>query len=128
MTALLTNCSAPVDTELAERAVADFHDKYNKTFYKVIHDKADQDFKTFISQKEFTQVLKKLRSQLGQYKSSRLIKGSSDTSIWGGTTITLTYDAAYENDSQAKENFTFKVNNSIARLYNFNVSSIIIGQ
>jgi len=128
MPALLISCSAPVDTELAERAAADFHDHYNKASYRVIHDKADQDFKTFISQEKFTRVLKKLRAQLGRYKSSRLMSKSSDTSIWGGTTVTLTYDTAYENDSQAKENFTFKVSNSSARLYNFNVSSKILTQ
>jgi len=125
---MLSSCSLPVDTDLAELAVADFHDRYNRAAFKAIHKAANPDFKKFISQDKFSLLLGRLHSGLGQHKSSSLANWTAENSIREGATITLTYDAIYEKDDTVRESFTFKVKDGIARLYNFNVSSEVLSK
>jgi len=125
---VLSSCSLPVDTGLAELAVTDFHESYNRASFKAIHDNASPDFKAFIPQDKFVLLLGKLHARLGQHQSSNLINWTAKSSIKDGATITLTYDAVYDNDDRAKESFTFKVNDGMARLYNFNVASEVLNR
>ncbi len=120
---MLFGCSMAVDTEVAELAVSEFQENYNKGSYDVIHENAHTEFRNFISQQKFNLLLKKLNSHMGMHMNSSLISWKAKTSIREGITITLNYDAAYENDNKARVTFIYKVNDGMARLYNFNVAS-----
>ncbi len=126
LVSILSACSLPVDTTLTELAVEQFHESYNKGSFKTIYANASPDFQDFVPEDKFTRLLKKLRSRLGQHKSSKLISWSSKSSNRGTTIITLIYEAHYEFDDKAKESFTFKVNDGLARLRNFNVASEVM--
>lgn len=120
---MLFGCSMAVDTEVAELAVHEFQESYNKGSYDVIHENAHPEFKNFISQKKFNLLLKKLNSHIGRYIKSNLISWKAKSSIREGATITLNYDVTYENDNKARVTFIYKVNDGLAQLYNFNVAS-----
>lgn len=123
MLLLSSGCSWSVDTELAELAVEDFHKSYNKASFKTIYINASPEFRDYVKQSKFERLLKKLHHGLGQHENSTLISWSAKSTIRDGTIITLIYQAAYEYDDKAKESFSFKVNDGLAQLYNFNVSS-----
>ncbi|MCF6214749.1 MAG: hypothetical protein L3J58_01095 [Emcibacter sp.] len=120
---MLFGCSMAVDTEVAEFAVSEFQESYNKESYDVIHENAHPEFKNFISQKKLNLLLKKLNSHMGKHITSNLISWKAKTGIREGTSITLNYDVTYENDDKARVTFIYKVNDGMARLYNFNVAS-----
>ncbi len=128
LTLTVSSCSLSVDTDLAELAVDEIHADYNRGAYGTIYDNASPEFQDFISKDNFSRLLKKLHSGLGQHKKSNRISWSAKTSVRVGTTITLIYQAAYENDDTARESFTFRVKDGLARLYNFNVSSDVLNR
>ena len=125
---MFSGCSLSVNTDLAELAVDQFHESYNNGSFETIYVNASPDFQDFVAEDKFTRLLKKLRSGLGQHKSSSLINWSAKSSIRDGATITLIYSAVYEYDDKAKESFTFKVNDGLASLSNFNVSSEVLSR
>ncbi|VAV92452.1 hypothetical protein MNBD_ALPHA01-599 [hydrothermal vent metagenome] len=128
LTLTVSSCSLSVDTDLAELAVDEIHADYNRGAYGTIYDNASPEFQDFISKDNFSRLLKKLHSGLGQHKKSNRISWSAKTSVQVGTTITLVYQAAYENDDTARESFTFRIKDGLARLYNFNVSSDVLNK
>ncbi|MBL4895206.1 MAG: hypothetical protein JKY59_10155 [Emcibacter sp.] len=125
---LLTGCSWSVDTDLAELSVAEFHERYNRGSYDTIYANASPDFQSFVKTDKFIHLLEKLHGGLGQYKSSSLINWSAKSTLQQGIIITLIYNTVYENDATAKETFSFKVNDGLAQLYNFNVSSAVLAK
>lgn len=120
---MISACSWSVDTDLAELAVDQFHESYNKGSFETIYRNASPEFQNFVAQDKFIRLLKKLHRTLGQHKGSDRINWSAKSSVRDGTTITLIYKAQYEYDHKAKESFTFVINDGMARLKNFNVSS-----
>jgi len=128
LVSMVSGCSWSVDTELTELAVEQFHQSYNKGSYGTIYSNASSEFQNFVTGDKFTRLLTKLHTGIGQHKSSRLINWSAKSSTRDGTIITLIYSAVYDYDDKAKESFTFKVNDGLARLYNFNVSSEVLNR
>lgn len=128
LVSIVSACSWSVDTDLAELAVDQFHESFNKGSFATIYTNASPDFQDFVTEDKFIRLLTRLRTGIGLHKSSNLISWSAKSSIGGDTTITLIYNAQYEYDDKAKESFTFQVNDGLARLYNFNVSSEVFSK
>ncbi|PCI48982.1 MAG: hypothetical protein COB49_05245 [Alphaproteobacteria bacterium] len=123
---MVFGCSPPVDTELAELAARQFHESYNRGNFTTIYANASPVFQDFVSENKFIRLLRKLHTRLGKHKNSTLINWSAKSSTRGGVLITLVYDAVYDSDDRTQASFTFRINNGLARLYNFNVSSQLL--
>ncbi len=128
LVSIVSSCSWSVDTDLAELAVGQFHESFNRGSFQTIYTNASPEFQNYVTKDKFIRLLTKLRSGIGQHKSSNLINWSAKSSLGGGTAITLVYNAQYEYDDKAKESFTFQVNDGLAKLYNFNVSSEVLSK
>jgi len=123
---MLSSCSWTVDTELTELAVDQFHQSYNEGSFTTIFKNASPAFQDFVTEDKFSRLLEKLHKGLGQHQRSTRISWSAESTMATGTTITLVYEAIYEKDDTARETFTFRVKDGLAKLYNFNVSSKVL--
>jgi len=117
----LVGCSAPVDTELAEQAVKQFHQMLDSGQFEALYSGAAQDLKKATTQQDFVALLGAVHRKLGNVKSfSR--KTWNVNYHTSGTFVTLNYSAVY-TEGEATEQFVYRLQDGKALLAGYHVNS-----
>jgi hypothetical protein len=104
---LLAACSMSNDREIAEKAVKEYHDRYNRRAFAEIYDNEHEELKAVRSRESFMQSIEGMRNTQGAVKSAKILNDEYSYSS-DAKQIRLTYDVEFEN-GQAKEQFVFTI-------------------
>ena len=118
---LLTACSGPVDTNVAEQAVPKFHEMLDAERFQSIYDQSTDDLKKAASQKDFVEVLIAIHRKLGATKSFSLQSKSVNYSPFV-TLVTLSYTTIYA-EGEATEQFEYRLQEEKAVLNGYHITS-----
>lgn len=115
--------------ELAERAVARFHEQLNAGQYGEIYAQSTVEMKQATPEAELTKLLEKIRlvhgtfDELGKAGDKRLKAAKINVRLFDGVYVTLRYETDYTL-GQADETFVFWTSGEQARLYSYNITSL----
>lgn len=117
----LTGCGLMEGLDLADRAVATFHEQYNAGSFGEMYDASAEDLRATDRQSEFVSTMTSLRAKLGSVRGTARIGFDSRIDA-NGTFVTLEYETEFENGVGTEE-FAWEISDGRARLLNYNVSS-----
>lgn len=115
--------------ELAERAVARFHEQLNAGQYGEIYAQSTDEMKQATSEAELTKFLENIRlahgtpDELGKAGDKRLKGAKTNVKLFDGVYVTLRYETNYTL-GQADETFVFLTSGEQARLYSYDITSL----
>ena len=120
---VVLGCNAIKDGKpLAEKGVAEFHDRLNHRKFDEIYDTSHDGFKALASREELAKIASAVRTKLG-----RVVDTKNQT--WNVktfnllTTVTLLQKTTFEN-GEGDEQFVFAIENGKAVLYGWHINSM----
>jgi len=118
---IASSCMFTKGKEVGERAVQDFHNRFNQEQYHEIYSKADDGFRKAVSESEVTALFEAVHRKLGTVRNAqpRNWRVNATTS---GTLINLQYETEF-TEGKGTESFVFMVHGNEALLYNYNINS-----
>ena len=119
--ATLAACGPPAEQQVAERAVATFHEAARRGSFKEIYAAADPEFRGAISEQSFLLLMKNVADKLGAHVGSDL-KAQRIDPLSSVTLVTLGYQSEFQR-GLAVEKFVFKVAEGRATLGSYNIHS-----
>jgi hypothetical protein len=117
----LAGCSGGEDVSIAERGIADFHQRLDTGQFGAIYAGSSQDMKSATNQASLVQLLAAVHRKLGAFKAGKSA-GWNDTVSTGGHFVTLNYAATYER-GMAQENFVYRIADGKALLAGYHINS-----
>lgn len=114
-------CNPMKGKNVAEPAVARFHQQYNDGKDHEIYLETDAGFKANSSEKDLTDILGAMRRKLGNFKKADST-GWFVNSTTQGTMVTLSYDVEFA-DGKGTEKFVYLIDGDQAKLFNYNINA-----
>lgn len=122
---LTISCSSMMKgKELADPAVENFHSQFNAEKYSEIYDRADDEFKKSVTEKQLTELLEAVHRKLGTVKKTTSMGWKVNTTT-SGTYATATSDVEF-SEGKGTEQFVFHITDDKALLYSYNVNSPLL--
>ncbi len=118
---LLSACSDSQDVNIAQEAVAHFHEMLSAGQFEQIYAQSDDTLKNVTTTEQLTRILSAIDRKLGAVKSS-------ESSGWGtnfgtsGTSVTLRYRTQFEHGTAA-ETFVYRFTDGKGLLAGYNINS-----
>jgi hypothetical protein len=120
---LLAGCSDTVNgKEIAEPAVAQFHEKLKLGDFESIYEDASAEFKAAAPKEKVLALFAATARKLGPLQETKLINWNVNTRNFK-TVVVLVQDSKFK-EGQATETFTFRVDGDKAELIGYNISSL----
>lgn len=96
---IFTSCAcSPINDEMAQNGVREFHDMYQQKNYAEIYSKTSSSFKSTTTESEFINLLTTANNKnLGKLKSSRLKVKKKIHHIIGNNEVVLVYISEFFN-------------------------------
>jgi hypothetical protein len=119
-----TSCSVTKSKQLAESAVAEFHNQLNAEQFQDIYNQLDDGFKQTDTEANLIQFFQAIHRKLGTVKWANQTRWYVNATT-GGTFVTLSYDTDFA-DGKGTEEFTFRVSGDKAMLYKYIINSPLL--
>ncbi len=116
---LLSSCSG--GTAAAERAVAEFRERYARGAFTEIYSSADPELKKASPEADVVRLLNTFQRKLGAFKSAKP-PASQVFSDTGGKRVALVYESEFEN-GRVKEKFVWRLNGNAPTLLGYHIDS-----
>jgi len=110
--------------ELADPAVAKFHEQFNAGQYTEIYNGADDEFKRSVTPQEWDELMNAIHRKLGTIANSTSSAWNVNTTPLG-TMATISCNVDF-TEGKASEQFVFAISGDNAKLYNYNVNSPLL--
>src|ERR1044072_253541 len=119
---ILVSCGLAKGKPAAEKAIAHFHDLYNKGKLEDIWKEADPAFRTAATRQKYDDLMTVVQRKLG--KASSTVNSSWNVSTFNlKTTVHMTQQTTFEK-GQGTESFTFALDGTNAVLVGYNIHSM----
>ena len=105
--AMLSGCAPDADRSQADRGVAEFHERFNRSAFGEIYDTADQSLRTTIPKDDFVSGLQAIRNGHGAAKTARQIAIDYNYSS-DGRMVKILISTSFEK-GDAEEQFIFMI-------------------
>jgi len=119
-----TSCDTNESKKRAEKTVEDIHILFNAGQYKEIYQRADQTYKSALTETDSIALFALLRQKLGNVEQSKMVGWDINSSTFG-TTVKLQYKTEFTKGN-ATEQFIFLVSNGDTRLTNYDIQSPLL--
>ncbi|HZS48255.1 MAG TPA: hypothetical protein VFC63_24510 [Blastocatellia bacterium] len=121
---MTSSCSFKEAKDVSERAVSDFHDKFNAGQYHEIYAQSDSRFRTETNEPDLVTFFEAIHRKLGAFKSSSA-SGFFVNATTFGTQVTLTYETDF-SEGKATERFDYAVSSGKALLIGYHINSPLL--
>ena len=118
---MTASCMFTKGKEVGERAVRDFHNRFNQEQYHEIYTRADEGFRKAVSESEVTALFEAVHRKLGTVRNAQPTSWRVNATT-SGTLINLQYATEF-TEGKGTESFVFMVHGNEALLYNYNINS-----
>lgn len=118
---LASACSFGVDKEIAEAAVARFHEQLNEGAFREIYTSASEEFRGATTEAAWNDLLGAVRSKLGQVKGTEQ-SSFNITATPNVTAVNLTYRTRF-TEGTATEAFSWAIRQGKALLVGYRIDS-----
>jgi len=118
---LLSGCNPLKNTAEAEKAVAEFHSRFDAEDFETIYATAHADFKAAQTKPKLIEFIRSVRDKLGKVKTAKR-NGWQAKSHNLKTYVILTYSTEFEHGSGV-EKFTYRIVDGRAVLLGWNINS-----
>jgi len=108
-------------SDVAEKAITEFHAQYNANLFKEMYDQASKELKAIATETEFTNLMTVLQQKLGGFKSTSE-KSVNVTTGLSGTYIEFICETDFDK-GKATEQFGWQISGGKATLFRYNISS-----
>ena len=109
------------DRKTADRAVQQFHDRFNAGEFAAIYADAAQEFRDTTEQGFWLDLLESVRQKAGGFESTSITSSRVETGT-AGTTVTAVYETRFERLS-ANEHFFWRISGDSARLLGYHIDA-----
>jgi hypothetical protein len=120
----VSSCSLTKGKEMGERAVDQFHNRFNAGQYHEIYVQSDEGFRKSTSEADTVALFEAIRRKLGTVKNAKPTNWHVNATPTA-TVITLAYDVEY-SEGKGTEQFVFQVRGDKALLFNYNLNSPLL--
>jgi hypothetical protein len=120
----VSSCSLTKGKEMGERAVDQFHNRFNAGQYHEIYVQSDEGFRKSTNEADTVALFEAVRRKLGTVKNAKPTNWYVNATPTG-TVITLSYDVEY-SEGKGTEQFVFQVRGDKPLLFNYNVNSPLL--
>ena len=124
LAAIFAGCGTGKGKVAAEKAVADFHQRLDRSDFGRIYASAGSDLKNASTEKDFVELLDAVHRKLGSVQSAQLAGWRSGT-FNRESRVSLSYKTTFTG-GVAQENFDYRIDGPKASLIGYHINSNVL--